>query len=39
MSIIRSKDEIPDEQYRQMLLTLMERQAGREIAGAEVFGQ
>jgi ring-1,2-phenylacetyl-CoA epoxidase subunit PaaA len=39
MSLIRSKDEIPDEPYRKMLLTLMERQAGREIAGAEVFGQ
>ena len=39
ISLIRNQDEIPDEQYRRMLLTLMERQAGREIAGAEVFGQ
>jgi ring-1,2-phenylacetyl-CoA epoxidase subunit PaaA len=38
-SVIHSKDEIPDDQYRKMVLTLMERQAGREIAGAEVFGQ
>ncbi len=37
--IVRSKDEIPDEQYRKMVLTLMDRQAGREIAGAEVYGQ
>jgi ring-1,2-phenylacetyl-CoA epoxidase subunit PaaA len=37
--LVRSKDEIPDVQYRKMLLTLMERQAGREISGAEVYGQ
>jgi 1,2-phenylacetyl-CoA epoxidase catalytic subunit len=36
---IERKEQIPDEPYRRMLLTLMERQAGREIAGAEVFGQ
>ncbi len=36
---IRKKEDIPDERYRKMLLTLLERQAGREIAGAEVFGQ
>ena len=36
---IRSKDEIPDMDYRRMLLKLMSSQAGREIAGAEVFGQ
>lgn len=37
--VVHNKDEIPDEQYRRMLLTLMDKQAGREIAGAEVFGQ
>lgn len=37
--VVNSKDEIPDEQYRKMVLTLMDRQAGREIATAEVFGQ
>ena len=36
---IQRKEQIPDEPYRKMLLTLMERQASREIAGAEVFGQ
>jgi len=36
---IRSKDEIPDESYKKMVLTLMDKQAGREIATAEVFGQ
>jgi len=36
---VNSKEEIPDEQYRKMVLTLMDRQAGREIATAEVFGQ
>lgn len=36
---IRSKDEIPDEAYRKMVLTLMDKQAGREVATAEVFGQ
>jgi ring-1,2-phenylacetyl-CoA epoxidase subunit PaaA len=39
MLTVRSRDEIPDEQYRKMVLTLMDRQAGREIATAEVFGQ
>jgi ring-1,2-phenylacetyl-CoA epoxidase subunit PaaA len=39
MNLIHNQDEIPDEQYKKMLLTLMERQASREIAGAEVFGQ
>jgi ring-1,2-phenylacetyl-CoA epoxidase subunit PaaA len=37
--MVRGKDEIPDERYRAMLLTLMDKQAGREIATAEVFGQ
>ncbi|HTW89997.1 MAG TPA: ferritin-like fold-containing protein [Candidatus Binataceae bacterium] len=37
--MINSKEEIPDEAYRKMVLTLMDRQAGREIATAEVFGQ
>jgi len=37
--LIRSKDEIPDESYKKMVLTLMDKQAGREIATAEVFGQ
>jgi ring-1,2-phenylacetyl-CoA epoxidase subunit PaaA len=37
--VVNGKDEIPDEQYRKMVLTLMDRQAGREIATAEVFGQ
>ena len=36
---VQSTKQIPDEPYRKILLTLMERQAGREIAGAEVFGQ
>jgi 1,2-phenylacetyl-CoA epoxidase catalytic subunit len=36
---IRTRDEIPDEAYRKMLLTLMDKQAGREVATAEVFGQ
>lgn len=36
---VRSKDEIPDEQYKKMVLTLMDKQAGREVATAEVFGQ
>lgn len=39
MNTVRSHDEIPDERYRKMVLTLMDRQAGREIATAEVFGQ
>ena len=37
--LVRSKDEIPDESYKKMVLTLMDKQAGREIATAEVFGQ
>lgn len=37
--LIRSKDEIPDESYKKMVLTLMDKQAGREVATAEVFGQ
>lgn len=37
--VIRSKDEIPDEAYRKMVLTLMDKQVGREVATAEVFGQ
>lgn len=36
---VRSKDEIPDESYKKMVLTLMDKQAGREVATAEVFGQ
>ncbi|PYN67496.1 MAG: hypothetical protein DMD90_05980 [Candidatus Rokuibacteriota bacterium] len=36
---IRSKDAIPDQAYRKMVLTLMDKQAGREVATAEVFGQ
>lgn len=36
---VRTKDDIPDEAYRKMVLTLMDKQAGREIATAEVFGQ
>jgi len=36
---VRSKDEIPDEAYRKMVLTLMDKQASREVATAEVFGQ
>ena len=37
--LVRSKDEIPDEPYKKMVLTLMDKQAGREVATAEVFGQ
>jgi ring-1,2-phenylacetyl-CoA epoxidase subunit PaaA len=37
--VVRSKAEIPDEDYRKMVLTLMDKQAGREVATAEVFGQ
>jgi len=33
------KDAIPDQAYRKMVLTLMDKQAGREVATAEVFGQ
>jgi 1,2-phenylacetyl-CoA epoxidase catalytic subunit len=36
---VRSKDEIPDDAYRTMVLTLMDKQASREVATAEVFGQ
>src|SRR3989442_36030 len=36
---IPSKDAIPDQAYRKMVLTLMDKQAGREVATAEVFGQ
>jgi 1,2-phenylacetyl-CoA epoxidase catalytic subunit len=38
-TVVRTKDEIPDERYRTMVLTLMDKQAGREVATAEVFGQ
>ena len=38
-TVIRTKDEIPDDAYRTMVLTLMDKQAGREVATAEVFGQ
>ena len=37
--MVRSKDEIPDESYRKMVLTLLDKQASREVATAEVFGQ
>jgi 1,2-phenylacetyl-CoA epoxidase catalytic subunit len=37
--LIRDKNEIPDERYRTMVLTLMDKQASREVATAEVFGQ
>ncbi len=36
---VRSKAEIPDDAYRKMVLTLMDKQASREVATAEVFGQ
>jgi 1,2-phenylacetyl-CoA epoxidase catalytic subunit len=36
---VRSKDEIPDADYKKMVLTLMDKQASREVATAEVFGQ
>ena len=36
---VRSKDEIPDAAYKKMVLTLMDKQASREVATAEVFGQ
>src|SRR5262247_3560719 len=36
---VRSKDEIPDAAYRKIVLTLMDKQASREVATAEVFGQ
>jgi ring-1,2-phenylacetyl-CoA epoxidase subunit PaaA len=36
---VRSKAEIPDADYRRMVLTLMDKQASREVATAEVFGQ
>jgi len=39
VSMVRSKDEIPDDSYRKMVLTLMDKQASREVATAEVFGQ
>lgn len=39
MNNVQSRDQIPDENYRKMVLILMDRQAGREIATAEVFGQ
>jgi ring-1,2-phenylacetyl-CoA epoxidase subunit PaaA len=38
-TIVATKDAIPDEAYRTMVLTLMDKQAGREVATAEVFGQ
>ncbi len=38
-TIMQTKDEIPDAAYRKMVLTLMDKQAGREVATAEVFGQ
>ncbi len=37
--LVKSKDEIPDVDYRKMVLTLMDKQASREVATAEVFGQ
>ena len=37
--LVSSKDEIPDDAYRKMVLTLMDKQASREVATAEVFGQ
>ena len=37
--MVRTKHEIPDDTYRKMVLTLMDKQAGREVATAEVFGQ
>jgi 1,2-phenylacetyl-CoA epoxidase catalytic subunit len=36
---VHSKDEIPDAAYKKMVLTLMDKQASREVATAEVFGQ
>ena len=36
---VHAKEEIPSEEYRRMVLTLMDKQASREIATAEVFGQ
>jgi ring-1,2-phenylacetyl-CoA epoxidase subunit PaaA len=36
---VRTKGEIPDADYKKMVLTLMDKQAGREVATAEVFGQ
>jgi 1,2-phenylacetyl-CoA epoxidase catalytic subunit len=36
---VQSKHEIPDDAYRKMVLTLMDKQASREVATAEVFGQ
>jgi ring-1,2-phenylacetyl-CoA epoxidase subunit PaaA len=38
-TIVATKDAIPDDAYRRMVLTLMDKQAGREVATAEVFGQ
>jgi 1,2-phenylacetyl-CoA epoxidase catalytic subunit len=38
-TIVATKDAIPDDAYRNMVLTLMDKQAGREVATAEVFGQ
>jgi 1,2-phenylacetyl-CoA epoxidase catalytic subunit len=37
--LVKSKSEIPDADYKKMLLTLMDKQASREVATAEVFGQ
>ena len=37
--MVRSPNEIPDADYRKMVLTLMDKQTGREVATAEVFGQ
>ena len=34
---VRSKDEIPDADYKKMVLTLMDKQASREVATAEVW--
>jgi 1,2-phenylacetyl-CoA epoxidase catalytic subunit len=36
---VKTRHDIPDEAYRKMVLTLMDKQAGREVATAEVFGQ
>src|ERR1044072_160296 len=38
-TIVPTKAATPDESYRKMVLTLMDKQAGREVATAEVFGQ
>ncbi len=37
--IVKSKDDMPDADYKKMGLTLMDKQVSREVATAEVFGQ